>query len=243
MQLSSVCAGVMLGAFAAPAMAASLTPVSYTMLNGNTGDYEYHDSAYNGTGDVTQDRAPLSGGVGELTDGVISTEGWTPRGFFGSKDSPYVGWKLTDSRGAGPDGVVNSESVDIAFDFGREVTITSFTLHGVTAEDDISNGVNAPDLPDIVSFGAAAGDNPQSIATSYAYGAYSHMFQTGGLTGQNFVLRLALNDTEPFRIETDWVLLSEISFAGNAVTPAPLPATALMLAAALGAFGALRRRG
>jgi hypothetical protein len=67
-----------------------LMPRSYDMLNGQTGTYTYFDDIYDGDGDRTIPLAPLSNGLGELTDGEIATENWnvTP--------DPYVGWVSID---------------------------------------------------------------------------------------------------------------------------------------------------
>lgn len=67
-----------------------LMPIAYDMLNGETGSYTYFDDTYDGQGDTGTPLAPLSGGVGDLTDGVIATAHWdeTP--------APYVSWKSID---------------------------------------------------------------------------------------------------------------------------------------------------
>jgi len=51
-----------------------IEPVSYSMLNGDTGTYAYHDDSYSGLGDRSLDRAALSGGTGQLTDGVVGVD-------------------------------------------------------------------------------------------------------------------------------------------------------------------------
>lgn len=63
-----------------------VSPTSYDMPNGDTGTFTYWDDSYNGSGDPTISSTPLSGGLGDLTDGVIATSNWniTP--------NLYVGW-------------------------------------------------------------------------------------------------------------------------------------------------------
>ena len=67
-----------------------ISPTAYDMLNGQTGTYTYFDDTYDGEGNVNEPLAPLSGGLGDLTDGVIATAHWnvTPL--------PYVGWVTVD---------------------------------------------------------------------------------------------------------------------------------------------------
>ncbi len=67
-----------------------LGPIAYDMLNGETGSYTYFDDTYNGEGEISEPLAPLSGGVGDLTNGEIATQHWdeTPL--------PYVSWKTID---------------------------------------------------------------------------------------------------------------------------------------------------
>jgi hypothetical protein len=94
---------------ATQANAGTLTPISYDMLNGETGSYTYHDDSYSGLGNKTTDLASLTGGVGDLTDGVIATSSWyvTP--------SLYVGWETINPT--------------ITFHFANDVQINSLTLY------------------------------------------------------------------------------------------------------------------
>ncbi len=73
------------------AFASPLTVSSYDMANGNTGSYNYWDDSYSGSGSKTTDGAALSGGKGDLTDGIKATDNWyvteAPAGA-----GPYVGW-------------------------------------------------------------------------------------------------------------------------------------------------------
>ncbi|MBD3787482.1 MAG: VPLPA-CTERM sorting domain-containing protein [Sphingomonadales bacterium] len=67
---------------AGAAQAVTVTPVSYSMPQGGTGSYAYRDDSYSGT----SSGGILSGGTGDLTDGVIATQNWfTTPGL-------YVGW-------------------------------------------------------------------------------------------------------------------------------------------------------
>ena len=71
----------------------------YDMLNGygqaHTGTYNYWDKAYTGSGNTSLEFAPLSGGLGDLTDGVIATQRWDlVENLEGT--GPYVGWFAMD---------------------------------------------------------------------------------------------------------------------------------------------------
>lgn len=76
--------------------AATVHPTSYYMNNGASGSFNYWDDSYTGSGNNRRDGAFLSGGLGDLTDGVIATQNWNrvegPRGPVG----PYVGWVNTN---------------------------------------------------------------------------------------------------------------------------------------------------
>ena len=94
---------------ATQANAGTLTPISYDMLNGETGWYTYHDDSYSGLGNKTTNLASLTGGLGDLTDGVIATSNWdvTP--------NLYVGWLTINPT--------------ITFHFANDVQINSLTLY------------------------------------------------------------------------------------------------------------------
>ena len=106
--------------------AAVLVPDSYNMLNGNTGSYNYWDQIYSGSGCVTCDNASLTGGQGDLTDGVIATSNWfvaeAPAG-----NGPYVGWTLNPT---------------ITFHWNSLVTINTVTFY--LDDSDGAGGVSAP---------------------------------------------------------------------------------------------------
>lgn len=87
----------LLASFAVPAVAnaAQLVVNSYDTPNGDGqasgGSFNYWDKNYTGAGAKTTDGAPLTGGIGDLTDGVVASDFW-----FNVENSagegPYVGW-------------------------------------------------------------------------------------------------------------------------------------------------------
>jgi hypothetical protein len=109
------------------ASAAPILPTSYDMLNGNTGSYNYWDESYTGLGNTSLDNAPLTGGLGDLTDGIIATDNWSvteaPAG-----PGPYVGWTINPL---------------ITFHFAPDAVINSLTIH--VDDSNGSGGVSVPD--------------------------------------------------------------------------------------------------
>ena len=91
-----------------------IQPVSYDMLNGQASTYSYWDESYSGSGDPTENYSPLSGGLGDLTDGIIATENWyiveAPDG-----PGPYVGWRI--------------DPITITFHFEGAPTINEVTIY------------------------------------------------------------------------------------------------------------------
>lgn len=132
--------------------AAPVTPDSYNMLNGNTGSFQYWDQIYTGAGCVTCDNAALSGGRGDLTDGIIAANNWfvdeAPAG-----NGPYVGWTLNPT---------------ITFHWTSAITLNSLTFYLDDANG--AGGVSAPSsiVVDGVSHAVAdpAGSAPFAFTVS-----------------------------------------------------------------------------
>lgn len=142
---------VVLGLGCAAAYAAPVSPTSYDMVNGNSGSYNYWDDTYSGAGNNQQDGAALSGGLGDLTDGVIATQNWSAVESPIGPNGPYVGWSNTNPV--------------ITFNFAQVYEFASATFHF-----DDSNGfggVSAPAALDVNGVGLSiadpAGSNPFSV--------------------------------------------------------------------------------
>ncbi|AKE65664.1 hypothetical protein MYAER_3326 [Microcystis aeruginosa NIES-2549] len=199
------------------ANALQITPISYNMENG--GASKYWDKKYNGTGNTSLDYALLSGGVGDLTDGIIPTQNWNdievPDG-----TGPYVGWE-------------NRNPV-ITFNFADTVRINSVTVH---VSD--SNGLGGVSVPQsiLLSMGSSNYDSgtltdpPSAAPTSYTF---------SGLNFSGSSLQLTLNR------RTAWVFASEVTFDGEllGVQPVPEPTSTLGFLAlgTLGAASTLKRK-
>lgn len=133
---------------AAPSLAAPIIPSSYDMPNGMTGTWSYHDISYNGAGNRSVDGAMLTGGTGQLTDGVIPGVSWH------IDYTPYVGW-------------LNFVPV-ITFHFDQPYRFDSVTFH----LDDL-NGFGAVSPPASVAVNgifATVPDGPNGTPFAFTLG-------------------------------------------------------------------------
>ena len=129
-----------------------LMPVTYDMVNGETGTYTYFDDIYDGDGDPTEALSPLSNGLGELVDGVIATQHWN------QNNEPYVGWVTVDPT--------------ITFHFASVVGINAVTIHiddnggggGVEVPEDVT--ITVGDQTEVFPVTDPAGSAP--IAVQFA---------------------------------------------------------------------------
>ncbi len=182
-----------------PVSATQLTVSSYSMNNGATGGFDYHDFTYlpcpgnncNITG------AYLSGGTGKLTDGVSPSLNWDQYGV----PTPWVGW---DSRQGGL-------NPSITFNFGGPVTVNSVT---VWVDNSLGNGLVF--LPD----GFSVNGNYYAIAPDYINGAPRGYTLSGlNITGSSV-------DVQFFQSTQNggwpWVMVGEVTFNSS---PTPEPAT------------------
>jgi hypothetical protein len=132
------------------AVAGQITVVSYSMFNGGTATFDYRDTSYlpcpsnncNTTG------AALSGGTGELTDGVSPTADWN----LGPPEG-WVGWANNLTNGLNPivtfffSGMPTINSVTVWFDNTLNVGLvsapSSISVDG-TSYNSIPQGISGP---------------------------------------------------------------------------------------------------
>ena len=197
---------------------AVLAPTSYDMLNGQSGKYNYWDDSYSGTGNNQESLAPLSSGLGDLTDGIIATENWIDAEYPRESPGPYVGWVNMDPK--------------ITFHFGESVNVGKVVLH----VDDLG-GVQPPESVSISMDGLPAlnfaVDDPLSSDP------FAITLSNLDLTGESLALEVFVRDSPSS--DWDWVLLSEVEFE-SAHTPEPTTFVVWSLLGTLGIIVGWRRR-
>lgn len=203
---------------ASSAFAATVTPLTYDLPNGDGqahgGVYNYWDKAYTGSGNTASDRAVLTGGRGDLTDGAIATQNW-----FDVENAagtgPYVGWRDTDPT--------------LVFHFSESLRLSSITLHA-----DDANGQGGVFAPGGITIGG----------TTYNFadpaGSAPNTFTIDGLdlVGQDIAVTLHQRNNSD-----SWIFLSEVSFQATAVPEPGHWALALAGLATLGVWQRSRRQG
>ena len=206
-----------------------LTVDSYATLNGESNNSNtYHDESYNGVGNQTLDLASLSGGTGDLTDGVIAADSWAAEE-LGIPNGPYVGWLNLNPT--------------ISFFFADLVNITRVILHADNSRD--SSGVSAPRA---VRFNAGPelSTNATPVQNTVATYAFDVNFTSTTLDLQ--ILDYESGGGAPFfqgRPSPSWLMISEIQFEGEVVNPTnsvPLPGTMALFGIGLLAAAARRKR-
>lgn len=171
--------------------AATVDPISYEMPNGygqtSGGTYNYWDKAYTGLGNTSTDGAYLSGGLGDLTDGIVTSLNWYSIENSGGT-GPYVGWVDINPT--------------IIFHFATSVNISSISIHA-----DDSAGAGGVNLPFSVAFngGTAISVLDPDASASPAYLTFSNL----SLTGKDISITLNRGNR--------WVFVDEISFVATPV--------------------------
>jgi len=210
---------IVAGWLAAAAQAAVLVPVSYTVPNGegvnSGGSFNYHDDTYTGAGDTFVDGSLLSGGLGQLTDGVVGVQDWSQNLGLGPAYE-WVAWRTITPA--------------ITFDLGAVFNVDEIRLHlnnrqaggvflpeRVTIETSITGIDFFPAATYMFSAAEAADDSARFTAVALGY--------------QARYVRVNLIDGDDNR----WVFLSEATIEGTV----PAPASAFSAAACLLMF---RRR-
>ena len=217
--LRVACLSVAGAVVAGPAAASGIPVASYDMNNGhgqaNGGSFNYWDRDYDGTGATTTDDAPLSGGVGDLTDGFVAPDFWF-NVENGAGSGPYVGWYSVRRR-----------NPIVQFNFSLESDVEEIRVH---VDNSLSGGVFQP-LSYLVN------GNPWAF-TPLAQGTIGWITLAGApVTGSQLSLTLVHNTFE------HWIFVSEVELIGTHGDPIPEPASGALLLLGLGMLGgAVRHR-
>ncbi|MEV8465461.1 VPLPA-CTERM sorting domain-containing protein [Fluviibacterium sp. DFM31] len=207
------CAASVAALSATSALAVSVSPTSYSMPNGNTGSYWYFDDSYNGSGSTTTVNAPLSGGTGDLTDGVIATQNWTVvEPPAGSPTGPYVGWSIDPT---------------ITFFFNQLTNFNSATFH--FDDSGGAGGVSPPRAVTRTGGATVAVTDPPGDVLPFAFD-----YDLTGVSASQLTFTIARSNA--------WVFLSEVTFDAVPTSDVPLPAGLGLIASALAGLGLLRYR-
>ena len=180
-------------ALATPATAAQIYATSYDTPNGSGqasgGSLNYWDIGYTGAGLTTTDGAALTGGLGDLTDGVVATDFWFNTE-NGAGTGPYVGWYA--QRTLNP---------FLTFNFAGNPFINTISIH---LDNSQFGGVVAP--------AAILVDGASQIFTAPAPGTIGTVNLTGlNLSGGSHTIQFMQPNSNT------WTFVSEISFFGTAV--------------------------
>ena len=203
---------------AGPAGASSLPVASYDMNNGDGqasgGSFNYWDRFYTGTGATSTDDAPFSGGVGDLTDGIVPTNFW-----FDVENKagtgPYVGWYSA----------VRSNPV-VQFNFSLESTVEQIRVH---VDNSLVGGVQQP-------LGFLVNGNAWSFTPLDPFSIGWVTLTGAPVTGSELSLTFV---NQAF---AHWIFVSEVELSGTHGDPVPEPASSALLLMGLGLLGAASRR-
>ncbi len=168
-----------------------LIPAYYNMLNGESGTYTYYDDDYDGDGDNGSPLAPLSNGLGDLTNGVIATGHWN------QMSALYVGWNTVDPT--------------ITFHFAESVSIEAVTLY--LDDSGGGSGVYAPE--DVT---VSMGGDTQVFPCTDPPGDEPFAFTCDNLSMSGDTLELTLADYTSSGYS--YMMLSEVEFFGGESTGA-----------------------
>ncbi|MDX2154461.1 MAG: PEP-CTERM sorting domain-containing protein [Bryobacteraceae bacterium] len=211
---------------AALAWSAPISPVSYSMLNGqgnaNGGTFNYWDETYSGVGNPFADSSPLSGGLGQLTDGIVScSDDWAANCGEGPAYR-WVGWQSIDPV--------------ITFDFGD---VRQFTNIGIHTNNFVSGGVSlwASALFRFSNDGIVFGDDLLRLSTTGERADTTARFLNTPLERSGRYVQISLTDGNG-----PWVFVSEIAFEGLQDEVVPEPSTFLLAGAAIALAALFNRR-
>jgi hypothetical protein len=165
-------------------------PVSYDVQNGNTGAFTYQDDSYAGQGDRTVDGAYLTGGLGQLSDGIVSSLwSWSSQ----ADAAPWIGWQYTDP--------------DVRFVFDEEKFVDTINLHT------LANRQAGIDVWDSVAVSLDGGAPTLFPLNASAFTDNSLHSVALPINARATTVRLSLVS------DWEWGFLSEVEFVGRPSGP------------------------
>jgi hypothetical protein len=242
--------GVFLGSTAASAGPVAVS--SYEMNNGNgtfsLGTYNYLDGAYVGTSPAANsitEQAPLTGGTGVLTNGVVPATDYT------QGPQQYVGWKYTDP-------VLNfflkpgSQVSQITLYFANPLQVVNSLqggLVGVPGQVNLTiGGVAQSVVPIFSAFSSVVEKVTFTFDTPISYDAdtdFQFQLIRGGLLADSLYYHSLFPGDTAFNANSydikkqAWIMLSEVDF--TAAVPEPSTWIMMILGFAALGFAAYRR--
>jgi X-X-X-Leu-X-X-Gly heptad repeat protein len=200
--------------FSCPLWAGTVTADGYDMMNGQSGSWRYLDSTYLPcpTAACTSNLGTLTGGAGQLIDGVAPAFSWGDSGQPGGTFVPWVGWYSIDPG--------------ITFHFSGTPTITRVGLYL-----DNTPGWGDVRLPSQVDI---AGQD-FNITADANFGPRWMYFDLAPVTADTLAITL-------YRDSGRWTMIGEVAFEGPDGGTVPEPAGLLLAAPALALFAIGRRR-
>lgn len=211
------------------ANAVSISPVSYDMFNGTAthgyGTYAY-DLKYSGNGDKNSDLAPLSGGLGELTDGIV---------FDGQPTQPdwaenFVIWEAK---------TLNNR-IDIVFDFGETMRFNEIDAHAFHNIEGCTASIPSLFEYSFSNDGVNFGD---TMGFSFTPALYIATWYNANVDGMGRYLKATLtipeNTAHINGLDSFFAVLDEVRFQGQAVPDSG--STFAFLSLVLGCLAMIRR--
>jgi hypothetical protein len=190
--------------------AATVNPVAYDTQGVGFGIYYLDDSYSGSTSGVGQQS--YSGGLGQLTDGIIPSENYSAYENVSTPGGPYVAWG----------GLTN---VIVGFDFDGLFNFTSATFYF----DDMNGAFGVTQPIEVMINGISSLIPENSGATPFSF--------TLNLQGLAATDRLEAT----IKAGGHWTFLSEVDFNGSLAT-VPLPGGIGLMAGALALSLAMKRR-
>lgn len=180
----------------------AIKPVSYDMLNGQSGSYSYVDRTYNGSGNNASLGAQLTDGLGQLTDGYIGS-GNIVANFGNGNAYEWLGW--------------SSITPVVTFDFG---SIQDFSSLRFFLGRDLGRATGNVGIPDRITLEFGRKD---AFGVVYYTDSFTHNVDEGieyawksaildvSADYEGQFVRVTLHDGDG-----GWIFLSEVEFFDDA---------------------------